>query len=191
MEEKKKKPFNKFDLIFFSLSAIIILIISLRLHELNFINTIGTLLLVATAPFLYKFIEKRYGEEKKIEEKLFTIDSLTEKELAGKIASIYTGRGFALSYYTSEERGIRFLCQRKGVRNGDDFLEKGLVAVIQTPESVHYHEFLKFREEMKEKGASQGMMVTNGRFSPEIIDEAKELKIALWGRPELREKFQL
>lgn len=190
MKDKKKK-ISKFDIIFFSISAILILIIGLRFHELTPLNAIGTFFLVGTAPFIYKYIEKNHGEEKKFQTKLDTIDSMTEKELANKIASIYTNRGFAISYYESDNRGIHMICQRKGVRNGEDFMERGLVLVIHTKELVEYHEFLAFLDEIKSMAATQGMMVTNSRFSPEIVDEAQNHKIALRSRSELREKFNI
>lgn len=191
MDKKKKKNINKFDLIFFSVSALLILVIAFRIHDLTPTSVISTFLLVISAPFIYKYIEKKYGEEKKSEIKLNTIDNMSEKELGNKIASLYTGRGFAIRPYDSDERGIHLVCQRKGVRNGEDFLEKGLVLIIHTTDLIDYKEFLTFLSEMKSEGATQGMMVTNSRFSPEIIDEASAHKVALWSRAELREKFHI
>lgn len=189
---KNNKNFiNRFDIIFFSFAAILILIISFRLHEFTPANAISTFLLVGTAPFLYRYIEKHHGEEKKVQTKLETIDKMTEKELANRIASIYTGRGFAIQNYDSPNRGIHMVCKRKGVRNGKNFLEKGLVLVIHTEDVVEYHEFTAFLSEISSLAATQGMMVTNSRFSPEIVDEAEKQKIALWSRSELREKFHL
>lgn len=191
MEDKKKRKISKFDLIFFGIAMILILAIGIRFHELTPLSGISTLLLVGTAPFIYKFIEKKYGEEKKIQSKLDIIDSMTEKELANKIAAIYTNRGFAISYYDSVQKGVHMTCQRKGVRNGENFIERGLVLVIHTKEMIDYSEFLTFLSDIRKMNAAQGMMVTNSRFSPEIIDEAKKNKVALWGRAELREKFKL
>lgn len=191
MDKKEKKPLPKFDIIFFIFSATLILTIGFRFHELTPTSAIGTFLLVGTAPFIYKYLEKKYGEEKKFQSKLEKIDTMTEKELSNKIASLYTNRGFAISYYNSVQKGVHMICQRKGVRNGEDFVERGLVLVIHTTEMIDYSEYLTFLSDIKEQQATQGMIVTNSRFSPEILDEAPANRIALWGRAELREKFNL
>lgn len=191
MEEKKRNPISKFDIIFFTISFVLIIIIGLRFHELTLSNAVPTFLLVASAPFIYKYLEKNHGEEKKVQSKLDIIDTMTETELAKRIASIYNSRGFAIQYYDSVQPGVHMICQRKGVRNGETFIERGLILVIHTTEPIEYSDFLSFSSDIRSMNATQGMMVTNSRFSPEILDEANKYKIALWGRKELRDKFRL
>lgn len=191
MKKKNKKFITRFDVIFFTISAILILIIGLRFQVLTPLNAIVSFALVASAPFLFAYIDKNHGEEKKFQSKLDIIDSMSEADLAKRISAIYTSRGFAIEPYESEHPGVHMICRRKGVRNGETFIERGAVLVLHTDRLVDISVFHDFKKDLAFMNCTQGMIVTNSRFSPEILDLANNSMIALWGRKELREKFNL
>lgn len=187
----KNRTDLKFDFWFFTVAIVILLIIGFRLGVLTPLNLIICLLLVASSPFLLKQVIKHGKEEKITKTKLEIIDSMTDEELFKRISELYTGRGFALERYDSKGKGIHVVCERTGVRNGTSFTERGAVLVICSDEIIDIDEFKIFKDELSAKNCTQGMMVTNYRFSPEVIDEAKTSLIALWNRENIRENLHL
>lgn len=191
MSNNKKKTGGNFDLIFFAVSAVIVTIFGLNKGVLNPVNAALSFLLIALSPFIFKFLMKNKTEEKKEESAYEIIASLSEEELAKRVSSIYTGRGFALTPYESKEKGIHLICERKGVRNGEDFVERGAILILKTDEMFELEDYMKFKSDLSLFHCSQGMIVVSSRFSPEVTDLAKAEKIALRERAELREKFNL
>ena len=70
---------------------------------------------------------------------------------------------------------------------------KGLemVLIITTDNVIDISDFNNFLTEMKQRACTQGMMITTSRFSPEVIDAAKEALVTLWNREDLRDNLNL
>ena len=187
----ENKPTLKFEFTFFLIAAILLTLIGLRFGGLTPINIGVCVLLLILAPVLTKILGKKYGTEATAQNKLEKIEAISEEELTSKILSLYTGRGFALEPYESEFPGNHYICVREGTRNGEAFTERGAVLVICTDELIDIEVFDNFRIEMKQRACTQGMIITTSRFSPEVIDAAKNALITLWNRENLRDNLNL
>jgi len=134
---------------------------------------------------------KKAGTEAVAESKMQKVEAISEEALTAKITALYTGRGFALEPYESEFPGSHFVCTREGTRNGESFTERGAVLIITTDNVIDISDFNNFLTEMKQRACTQGMMITTSRFSPEVIDAAKEALVTLWNREDLRDNLNL
>lgn len=187
----ENKPTFQFELIFFIIAAILLALIGLRFGGLNPFNITICGILLILAPFLTKLLGKKYGTEAAAQNKMEKLSEISQEELAAKIKSLYTGRGFALEPYESEFPGNHYVCVREGTRNGEAFIERGAVLVICTDELIDITAFNNFRLEMKQRACTQGMIITTSRFSPEVIDIAKDALITLWNRESLRDNLNI
>ena len=187
----KNKSTHKFEFVFFIFSVILIALVGLRFGGLNPLNIAICTLLIILAPFLTKLLGKKYGTEAAAQIKMEKIDEISEDDLASRIRALYTGRGFALETYESDFPGRHYVCTRNGTRNGESFTERGAVLIIATEDIIDMNIFNHFLLEMKQRACTQGMIVTTSRFSPEVIDAAKDNLITLWNRENLRDSLNL
>ena len=116
------KPTFKFELTFFLLAAILLVLIGIRFGGLSPFNIGICVLLLILAPILTKILGKKYGTEATSQNKMEKVEAISEEKLASKIISLYTGRGFALepkdeknlsimSFYTVRPDLARLLLQ--------------------------------------------------------------------------------
>ncbi|MGP1613225.1 MAG: restriction endonuclease [Catonella sp.] len=185
------KPTFKFEIAFFLFAAILLALIGIRFGGLTPLNIGICVVLLILAPILTKILGKKYGTEAAVQNKMEKIDAISEEDLTARIKALYTGRGFALEHYESEFPGSHYVCVREGTRNGEAFSERGAVLVICTDKIIHIEDFDNFRLEMKQRGCTQGMIITTSRFSPEVIDAAKDALITLWNRESLRDNLNI
>lgn len=187
----ENKPTIKFEFTFFLIAAILLVLIGVRFGGLTPFNIAICVFLLVLAPILAKILGKKYGTEATAQNKLEKVEAISEEELTSKIVSLYTGRGFALEPYESEFPGSHYICVREGTRNGEAFTERGAVLVICTDELIDIEVFDNFKLEMKQRACTQGMIITTSRFSPEVIDAAKDALITLWNRENLRDNLNI
>ena len=181
----------KFEIVFFFFAVVLLALIGIRFGGLTPLNIGICAVLLILAPILTKILGKKYGTEAVAQNKMERIDAISEEELTTRIKALYTGRGFALEPYESEFSGSHYVCVREGTRNGEAFSERGAVLVICTDEVINIESFDNFRLEMKQRSCTQGMIITTSRFSPEVIDSAKDALITLWNRESLRDNLNL
>ena len=182
---------KRFEIYFFLFAIVLLLLIGIRFGGLTPFNIGICLVLLVLAPILTKVLGKKYGTEAVAESKMQKVEAISEEALTAKITALYTGRGFALEPYESEFPGSHFVCTREGTRNGESFTERGAVLIITTDKVIDICDFNNFTLEMKQRACTQGMMITTSRFSPEVIDTAKEALITLWNREDLRDNLNL
>ena len=182
---------KRFEIYFFLFAIVLLLLIGIRFGGLTPFNIGICLVLLVLAPILTKILGKKYGTEAVAESKMQKVEAISEEALTAKITALYTGRGFALEPYESEFPGSHFVCTREGTRNGESFTERGAVLIITTDKVIDISDFNNFLTEMKQRACTQGMMITTSRFSPEVIDAAKEALVALWNREDLRDNLNL
>ena len=182
---------KRFEIYFFLFAIVLLLLIGIRFGGLTPFNIGICLVLLVLAPILTKILGKKYGTEAVAESKMQKVEAISEEDLTAKITALYTGRGFALEPYESEYPGNHFVCTREGTRNGESFTERGAVLIITTDKVIDIGDFNNFTLEMKQRACTQGMMITTSRFSPEVIDAAKETLVTLWNREDLRDNLNL
>lgn len=182
---------KRFEIYFFLFAIVLLALIGIRFGGLTPFNIGICLVLLVLAPILAKVLGKKYGTEAVAESKMQKVEAISEEDLTAKITALYTGRGFALEPYESEFPGSHFVCIREGTRNGESFTERGAVLIITTDKVIDIGDFNSFTLEMKQRACTQGMMITTSRFSPEVIDAAKEALITLWNREDLRDNLNL
>lgn len=182
---------KRFEIYFFLFAIVLLLLIGIRFGGLTPFNIGICLVLLVLAPILTKVLGKKYGTEAVAESKMQKVEAISEEALTAKITALYTGRGFALEPYESEFPGSHFVCTREGTRNGESFTERGAVLIITTDNVIDISDFNNFTFEMKQRACTQGMMITTSRFSPEVIDAAKEALVTLWNREDLRDNLNL
>lgn len=182
---------KRFEIYFFLFAIVLLLLIGIRFGGLTPFNIGICLVLLVLAPILTKILGKKYGTEAEAYSKMQKVEAISEEALTSKITALYTGRGFALEPYESEYPGNHFVCTREGTRNGESFTERGAVLIITTDNVIDISDFNNFLTEMKQRDCTQGMMITTSRFSPEVIDAAKEALVTLWNREDLRDNLNL
>ena len=182
---------KKFELYFFLFAIVLLVLIGIRFGGLTLFNIGICLVLLVLAPILAKVLGKKYGTEAEAYSKMQKVEAISEEDLTTKITTLYTGRGFALEPYESEFPGSHFVCTRNGTRNGESFTERGAILIITTDKVIDIGDFNNFTLEMKQRACTQGMMITTSRFSPEVIDVAKEAMVTLWNREDLRDNLNL
>lgn len=180
-----------FELYFFLFAAILLALIGVRFGGLTPFNVGICVAILILAPVFAKILGKKYGTEAVAESKMQKVEAISEEELTEKITSLYTGRGFALEPYNSLLPGSHYVCIREGTRNGEAFTERGAVLIICTDKVIDMEAFSNFTLEMKQRACTQGMIITTSRFSPEVIDAAKEALVTLWNREDLRDNLNL
>lgn len=186
----EKKTKTKFEFYFFTFAAILLILIGIRFDSINPVNVTICVVLLVSAPVILKPLSKKYGSDAALQIKLDKLENMSESELRERITSLFTKRGFTLSSYPSKT-GSSYICTRKGVRNGETFIEKGALLIICSDALIGLDIFNSFKLKMKETHCSQGMMITTSRFSPEVIDSAKNSFVTLWNKEGLRDNLHL